>query len=287
MGMVALAGLLGAGFAAGIVALIAGIRGTTEPEKTPSGEAANSDRLAMRAALAVVFGAGTYLFSRWPVFGVAAAALGWAAPSLFAGNAAAKSAIAKVEAIATWVENLRDTMAGGARGLAQAILTTAPTAPPAIADEVAELADRIAAREPLDTALYNFAGQLRDPSADQVVIALLLVADPRQRFGGVSDALSELATSTRDRVKMRLRVEVGQARMRNSARFMIMWSIGFVLFLRIFSADYLAPYSSFVGQLVLAVVGLLFAVAMLWLNRMARHQVPDRFLGYGMRGQQP
>jgi tight adherence protein B len=113
------------------------------------------------------------------------------------------------------------------------------------------------------------------------VIALLLVADPRQRFGGVSAALSELATSTRDRVKMRLRVEVGQARMRNSARFMVLWSIGFVVFLRFFSADYLEPYSSFLGQLVLSVVGLVFAVAMIWLNRMARHQVPDRFLGYG------
>jgi len=285
MGMVALAALICAGFAGGIVVLIAGIRGTTEPERTPSGERSNSDRLALRLALAVILGVGTYLFSRWPVFGIAGAVLGWAAPSLFGGNAMAKSAIAKVEAIATWVENLRDTMAGGARGLAQAILTTAPTAPPVIADEVAELADRIAAREPLDSALFNFAGQLRDPSADQVVIALLLVADPRQRFGGISDALSELATSTRDRVKMRLRVEVGQSRMRNSARFMILWSIGFIVFLRFFSASYLEPYGTFIGQVVLAVVGLLFALAMLWLNRMAQHQVPDRFLGHGLRGQ--
>jgi tight adherence protein B len=282
MGMVALAALVGAGFAGGIVLLIAGVRGTAEPDVSPRREG-GGDRLAVRAALAVVLGVGTYLFSRWPVFGLAAAALGWAAPSLLGGNAAAKSAIARVEAIATWVENLRDTMAGGARGLAQAILTTAPTAPPEIAGEVQELADRIAAREPLDTALSTFAAQLRDPSADQVVIALLLVADPRQRFGGVGAALSELATSTRDRVKMRLRVEVGQARMRNSARFMVLWSIGFVVFLRFFSADYLEPYSSFLGQLVLSVVGLLFAVAMIWLNRMARHQVPDRFLGYGTR----
>jgi Flp pilus assembly protein TadB len=282
MGMVAIAALLGAGLAGGVVLLIAGVRGTTEPEGAPAA-GGGMDRVAVRVALAVILGVGTYLFSRWVVFGVAAAALGWSLPSLLGGNAAAKSAIDKVEAIATWVENLRDTMAGGARGLAQAIMTTAPMAPSAIADEVQELADRIAAREPLDTALYTFAAELGDPSADQVVIALLLVADPRQRFGGIGAALSELATSTRDRVKMRLRVEVGQSRMRNSARFMVLWSIGFVVFLRFFSAEYLEPYSTFVGQVVLAVVGTLFALAMLWLNHMAKHQVPDRFLGFGRR----
>jgi tight adherence protein B len=279
-GMVALAALLSGGIAGGIVLVVAGIRGTTEPKAPARGDPGNSDRLALRLALAIILGLGTYLFTRWPVFAAAAAVLGWTAIGLFGGNTAAKSAIARVEAIATWVENLRDTMSGGARGLSQAIIATAELAPEPIADEVQELADRIAAREPIDAALQNFAAQVGDPSADQVVIALLLVSDPRQRFGGVGNALSELATSTRDRVKMRLRVEVGQSRMRNSARFMILWSIGFVFVLNLISGDYLEPYSTFVGQLVLALVGLLFAVAMLWLNRMARHQTPDRFLGH-------
>jgi tight adherence protein B len=278
-GMVALAALLSGGIAGGVVLVIAGIRGTTEP-KGPVRSSNDADRLALRLALAIILGVGTYLFTRWPVFGAAAALLGWASLGLLGGNAAAKSAIAKVEAVATWVENLRDTMAGGARGLSQAIIATAPMAPPAIAREVQELADRIAAREPIDHSLRVFAAQLGDPSADQVVIALLLVADPRQRFGGVSNALSELAVSTRDRVKMRLRVDVGQSRMRNSARFMLIWSVGFVFVLRLLSADFLEPYSTFLGQLVLAVIGLLFAAAMLWLNRMARHQVLDRFISH-------
>jgi tight adherence protein B len=277
-GMVALAALLSGGIAGGVVLVIAGIRGTTEPKALAGADSSAPDRLALRLALAVILGVGTYLFSRWPVFAVAAAALGWAAPVLLGGNAAAKSSIAKVEAIATWVENLRDTMSGGARGLAQAIIATAGMAPSAIADEVQELADRVAAREPIDAALYNFAAQLGDPSADQVVIALLLVADPQQRFGGVSNALSELAISTRDRVKMRLRVDVGQSRMRNNARFMVIWSIAFVAVLRVFSAEYLEPYSTFLGQVILAIVGLLFAAAVWWLDRMARLQAPDRFL---------
>ena len=45
-----------------------------------------------------------------------------------------------------------------------------------------------------------------------------------------------------------------------------------------FNRGYLAPYDTAVGQLVLVLVGGLFAAAFVWLARMTRPASVDRFL---------
>ena len=285
--MIALAALAAAGLAGGVVLVIAGASGSPWPARAVTGSAGRAGDLGLgrprqRRSAASALGVGVALvvalLTRWPVATILAGALGFATPSLLGANAAADASIARVEAIAVWVEHVRDTMAGGARGLDQAIIATAPTAPAPIHAEIAELAARLADKEPLAIALRRFAEVLADPNADQVVLAMLLVANPRQRFGGVGDALTELAVATRERVKMRLRIEVGRARMRNVARFMTLWTAGFVTVQFIWTRDYLKPYSSVVGQLVLVVVGGLFAGAFWWLVRMSRTEAPERLL---------
>ena len=284
--MIALAALIAAGFAGGVVLVVAGLTGAPWPGRTAGSAGRAGDRglgwprqrLAAATALALIAALLVALLTRWPVATILAGALGFTAPSLLGANAAANASIARVEAIAVWVEHVRDTMAGGARGLDQAIIATAATAPTPIQTEVGELAARLAAKQPLPAALRRFAQALADPNADQVVLAMLLVANPRQRFGGVGDALTELAAATRERVKMRLRIEVGRARMRNVARFMVLWTAGFVTAQFIWTRDYLKPYSSLSGQLVLLLVGSLFAGAFWWLVRMSRTDVPERLL---------
>jgi tight adherence protein B len=293
--VIALAALAAAGLAGGVLLVVAGMTGAPWP-----GRAAGSvglagerglgwprQRLAAATALGLASALLVALLTRWPVATVLAGALGLATPALLGANAAANASIARVEAIAVWVEHVRDTMAGGARGLDQAIIATAPTAPAPIHAEVGELAARLAAKQPLPAALRRFAQVLADPNADQVVLAMLLVANPRQRFGGVGDALTELAVATRERVKMRLRIEVGRARMRNVARFMVLWTAGFVTAQFIWTRDYLKPYSSLLGQLVLLLVGGLFAGAFWWLVRMSRTEAPERLLTIQPQGWSP
>ncbi len=296
--MIALAALAAAGLAAGVVLVVAGAVGSPWPARASTGAAGRvanrglgrpRERRTAATVLGLAAALGVALLTRWPVATLLAGALGAATPSLLGANAAANASIARVEAIAVWVEHVRDTMAGGARGLDQAIIATAATAPAPIRGEVAELAARLADKQALAVALRGFAEALADPNADQVVLAMLLVANPRQRFGGVGDALSELAVATRERVKMRLRVEVGRARMRNVARFMMLWTAGFVTAQLIWTRDYLKPYSSLLGQLVLVVVGGLFAGAFWWLVRMSRTDAPERLLTVQpeARGQPP
>ena len=53
---------------------------------------------------------------------------------------------------------------------------------------------------------------------------------------------------------------------------------GLVLGLAVLNRGYLAPYDTAVGQLVLLLVGAVFTVSFLWLAKMTRPSVTERFL---------
>jgi Flp pilus assembly protein TadB len=185
-----------------------------------------------------------------------------------------QAAVGRIEAIAGWAEMLRDTMAGSA-GLEQAIIATAPLAPLPIRGEVAILAIRLEG-ERLGPALRAFADDVADPTCDLVAAALVLAADHQaQRLG---ELLGSLAAAARDQATMRLRVEAGRARTRTSVKVIVGATSAMVLALALFNRGYLAPYDTATGQLVLILVGAVFAVAFMWLARMTRPVDVDRFL---------
>ena len=78
-----------------------------------------------------------------------------------------KLGIARLEALASWTESLRDTIAG-AIGLEQAIPATTANAGAAIRPSLNLMVDRLRIREPLPDALLAFAEDLDDPSADVI-----------------------------------------------------------------------------------------------------------------------
>jgi hypothetical protein len=274
----ALAAVLGAGAGLGLILVVAGLRGA--PAATAAAPANVRRwrpaaghagwRIAVAAGAAVVVGAAT----RWPVGAILAGLAGWAVPGLWAGRGAEAAATARIEAIATWTEMLRDTLAGAA-GLEQAITATAPVAPVAIRAEVARLAAR-AERDRLASALRAFAEDLADPTADLVVAALLLAVEHRARR--LADLLGSLAAAARDHAGMRLRVQAGRARTRTTVRVVVGATLSMAAGLALADRGYLAPYDSAAGQLVLAGVGAIFTAAFVWLSRMARPQPVGRFL---------
>ena len=272
--MTAFAALCGAGIGLGLVLVIAGWRGIDLPRPTrrsdrPKVERANL-RIGLAAGAGVVVGAAT----GWPVGAVLAALAGWGAPSLLGGARRHQAAVGRIEAVAGWAEMLRDTMAGSA-GLEQAIIATAPLAPSPIRAEVATLAVRLEG-ERLAPALRAFADDVSDPTCDLVVAALVLAAEHQaQRLG---ELLGSLAAAARDQATMRLRVEAGRARTRTSVKVIVGATGALVAGLALFNRGYLAPYDTATGQLVLILVGGVFAAAFMWLARMTRPVVVDRFL---------
>ena len=272
--MTALAAVLGAGVGLGVLLVALGWRGVEgrRPARrwTRRQLEGHTLRLAVAVGAAVVVGAGT----GWPVAALLATAACWGVPQLFTESKAHARLIAKVEAVASWAEMLRDTMAGAA-GLEQAIIASAPVAPLPIRGEVATLAAGLE-RERLGPALRAFADEVADPTCDLVVAALVLAAE--HQASRLGELLGTLAASARDQATMRLRVEAGRARTRTSVRVIVGVTLGLALFLAILNHGYLAPYSSPLGQFVLLVVGVLFALAFAWLAKITRPVEPARLL---------
>ena len=75
------------------------------------------------------------------------------------------------------------------------------------------------------------------------------------------------------------RVWVGRARTRTTVRVIAVVVVVFVAGLLAFDRDYLAPYDSAMGQLVLLVIAAAFAGSFAAMERMGRVSVPDRFIG--------
>ncbi len=215
--------------------------------------------------LAGAVGTAVLVVTRWPVAALLAAGAVFGMRAL--APADTKAVIGRLEAIATWTEMLRDTLAAAA-GLSQAIAGTARVAPAPIRREVQLLATRLNSGVPPRDALVALADDLADQSADVVVAALLMAVEHRaQRLG---DLLGELAATTREQVAMRLRIEASRASARTALRTIAGFSAGFLAVLTIFSRSYLAPFGTVTGQLVLAVVGGLFAAGLALMSRMAK-----------------
>ena len=277
--MSALAGLLGAGAGLGLVLVVAGWRGvelarpTRHPERAQV-RRAQLERVNLRIALGVGAAVAVGAATGWPVGAVLAGLAGWGAPGLLAGAARHQAAVARIEAVAGWAEMLRDTMAASA-GLEQAIVATAPLAPLPIRAEVATLALRLES-ERLAPALRSFADEVADPTCDLVVAALVLAADHQaQRLG---ELLGTLALAARDQAIMRLRVEAGRARTRTSVKVIVGATGTLVAGLALVDRGYLSPYDSPTGQLVLVLVGAMFALSFVWLSRMTRPANLERIL---------
>ncbi len=272
--MSALAGLLGAGVGLGLVLAWAGWRGVALPRPARSPVRPKVERVTLRLGLAagaaVVVGAAT----GWPVGALLAGLAGWGLPGLLGGTKGRAEALARIEAVAGWAEMLRDTMAGAA-GLEQAIVATAAVAPLPIRAEVATLAARLEG-ERLAPALRVFAEEVADPTMDLVVAALVLAAE--HQASRLGELLGSLAQAARDQATMRLRVEAGRARSRTSVKVVVGVTAGLALGLAVLNRSYLAPYDTALGQLVLALVGAMFAGAFVWLSRMTRPSLPERFL---------
>ncbi|MFG3017957.1 type II secretion system F family protein [Streptomyces sp. NPDC048254] len=273
---------LGCGVAVGggLALLILAVRGLPakpDHEKQKANErAAELIRFAgQRGSLAAIVGLAVLLLTRWAVAGVAAGVLVFFWDKLFGGAAEERAAMKRVEALASWTESLRDTIAG-AVGLEQAIPASARAAAPILRPHLDALVDRLRARTPLPDALQHLADEINDASADIIVAALILNA--RLRGPGLRQVLGALAKSSREEVDMRQRVMAQRASTRRSVQIVVAVSVAFVLGLAVFNRDFVEPYGTAVGQLVLALVCALFALGFWWLRKLSTIETPERFL---------
>jgi Flp pilus assembly protein TadB len=281
-GRAAVAAVLGGGFGLGVFLLFLGLL-RRQPGR-PAGAALASwwrrrgwDRrdIVVRAGATVGAAVVTGVLTGWVVGAVLVGAGCWFLPRVLGRDTAHAHRVARIEAVATWTEMIRDTLSAAA-GLEQAVLATAPLAPAPVRDEVGALAARLDRGERLVPALRGLADDLDDPTADLVVAALVIAAEQQARQ--LTDLLGALATTARERASMRMRVEAGRARTRTSVRVIVGTTTTFAGAVVLLNRPYLATYDSVTGQVVLLAVGLLFAAGFAWLRRIATVPEPARLL---------
>jgi Flp pilus assembly protein TadB len=272
-----LAMLAGGVVGGGVLLVIAALIGWAPPVEGKPGLAQRVDvrSFGNRLLIALVAALIALLITRWLVAGIAAALLGFFGRSLFGGAAHSRAEMGRLEALASWTESLRDTIAG-AVGLEQAIPATYNAAGAPLKRPIGMLIDRLRTREPLPDALMKFADDLADPSADLIVAALVLNA--RLRGPGLRDVLSSLSSAAREELDVRGRVEAGRKSIRRSVQIIVGLTMAVVFGLTLLNRRYVAPYSTPGGQIALAVVFGIFAAGFLWLRRLAEFEVPERFL---------
>ncbi len=272
-----LAVVIGAIAGGGLFLLVAALRGL--PPRPPGRGPGWLDRqarelLGVRGAVALIAGVLVLIATRWVVggIGVALLVLGWRSLS---GAADERRAMARLEALATWTESLRDTIAG-AVGLEQAIPSSLRVAAPTLQEPLARLVDRLHTRMPMPEALRRFADDLDDPSADLIIGSLIINA--RLRGPGLRDLLGALSASVREELDMRRKVNAERRSTRRSAQIVVGVSVALALGMALFNQGYVHGYDSPLGQLVLVVVVALYAAGFIWMRKLATFDMPERLL---------
>lgn len=260
--------------AVGALLAVAGLSGRSLAEERTETRPSRLRGFRVQAGWALALGAAAFVVTGWFVVAVLTVVAAWNLPSLLGGRANRRDEIARAEAIASWTEMVRDSIAAAA-GLEEAITATAPVAPVPVRAAVTTLVRRLD-HERLPAALVKFGREVAHPSCDLVVAALTLAA--RLEANDLSSLLSRLADSARDDARMRIRIEVGRTRIRTATTVIVGVVCAAVVLLAVGNRGYLSAYNSAAGQAMLAVVGGVFFTGGWLLKRMSSIELPERFV---------
>jgi Flp pilus assembly protein TadB len=256
----------------GIFVIVAGWRGMLRLTRISDRSTSDFMRHAVVAALVLVV---TWAVTGWTVAAATIAAVATMASVAVRRHGKRRDDRALVEAIAIWTEQLRDTLAGS-NGLEHTIIATTAHAPSALREPLERLVATMS-YAPMAQGLSRFARDVNHPTADFVVAALSTASTRQVRELGA--LLGHLASCARDEARMHTRIWVGRSRTRSAVRIIASVVVVFVCGLAVLSPEYLAPYRSAEGQVVLSGVILVFFGALLAMQRLAFVVAPDRFVG--------
>ena len=185
------------------------------------------------------------------------------------------SGIDRLEAMEEWCRSLAGVLTVG-YGLEQALIATLRSTPAAIHPEVSLLVARLRSRWDTRAALRAFADDLDDPVGDLIAANLYLGA--QKRGEGLASVLESLAASVADTVRTRREVEADRAKPRTTARWVTLITIGSLALLAL-NGEYIAPYRTPVGTLILLLLLSMYVGALLWMRQMTKEDKPARFVG--------
>ncbi|MFD5572952.1 type II secretion system F family protein [Streptomyces cadmiisoli] len=279
--------LSGMAVVGGLIGVVAGVGGTTAPRRAPlpkrwqaglrggknQSEDARMRRRTLVAAAVVVFVA-VWLVSGNFVGGALLGAAVIGVPWLISPAQMAQERIGQLEALSEWTQRLAGLLRLG-MGLEQAMITSRQGAPDELAPQIINLSDRLRLGWRPDGALRAFAEELNDVTADKVVAALILSVN--DRGPGLAQALEDLSGTVREEVAKKRAIEADRAKPRTTVRWMTIITVGVVV-AGFFVPSYTKPYSTLLGQLVLAFLTSGFIGVLALMRQLGNFRRVPRFL---------
>jgi tight adherence protein B len=278
-----LSAVAGALVVAGLIGLVIGVR------KAPPRPPAPPRTYPALARLTRVSARTRWLLLAGLAAGVVVAAVsGWwvaalARPAAAAGLPVLLSAppasakIDRLEAMEEWTRALSGVLTVGV-GLEQALVSTVRSTPDPIRAEVTTLVSRLRARWVTEDALRAFADDLDDATGD--VVAANLILGARRRGAGLASVLEGLAASVAADVRARREIEADRAKPRSTAGWVTIITVSVLSFLAL-TRQYIAPFGSPLGQVLLTLLLCLYVATLVWMRTMATGRPLPRFIGNG------
>ncbi|WP_328457572.1 type II secretion system F family protein [Streptomyces sp. NBC_00386] len=278
--------LSGMTLVAGLIGVVAGVVGTTGPRRASllgrwqarrnglqQSEDARLRRRALTVAAVVVF-VVVWLVSGNFVGGALLGAVTVGVPWLISPAQLAQERIGQLEGLSEWTQRLAGLLRLG-MGLEQAMITSRQGAPEELAGQITNLSDRLRLGWRPQEALRAFAEELNDVTADKVVAALILSVN--DRGPGLAQALEDLAGTVREEVAKKRAIEADRAKPRTTVRWMAIITAGVVV-AGFFVPSYTRPYSTLLGQLVLAFLTAGFVGVLALMRQLGTFRRIPRFL---------
>lgn len=273
---------LGAGIAAaaGVAALIVAL--TQRPERSERSERLEpSVPLLERGglgtvALAVVVAFVVLVATGWIVVALAGAGLvlGWRWLFVVDG---AKAERARVQAIAKWLEDLRDVIRRSSVSPEEALELVAESATGELREPLSRFVLRRRQGVPLEIALTELADSIEHPTADAAVAAILLVVGGGAGGARLYDTVDELAEAARNELARREEIDRLRRTYQRAMRRLIAIVVLFIVGLRFLAPAMVEPYSEAPGQLWLVLPIAMWLGCLVWMRRLTRYDQGQRY----------
>ncbi len=228
---------------------------------------------AIRLGLGFVAGVIGLAITRWPVMLALGPLAAVGLPLLLARPA--NQHIELLGALDRWVRLLAANLSTG-QSIADSIRASRRQAPrlllAAISLVIARLDDRWTVRQ----ALTAMADDLASPDSDAVLAALILAAE---RGGtGATATLGALADSIQDRLRAAREIEAERSKPRIVVQQVTVLTVVILGAAFLLARDFFAPYGTWYGQIILAILIGAYLASLVWLRRLTSPRIRDRIL---------
>jgi tight adherence protein B len=219
---------------------------------------------------AIVGGLLAYLLLGLLVPSVVIASLGWGIAAAYRRWRGARRATLMAAALLTATDLLAQLLPAG-HSTRQALVVLAHSGPVEFRGEVSRILARLD-EIPLEDALTEAQIRIRQPLFTLIASALVV----GNRSGGrLAPLLQELSRAAHqlDAVQGQLRAEQAQGRL--GALVIALMPLALLVLLHVVNPQYLEPYSTFGGQLLLGGLIAMIVVGYIWMLRILRLPQPD------------